>query len=59
MRSEHAHIGLGRGLPAAGGAAAARAAYASLQRELRRWYRRLARKLRCEGARGTNRTTRP
>ncbi|HUU57844.1 MAG TPA: hypothetical protein VMW93_10910 [bacterium] len=59
MRSEYAHISLGRNVPAgAGGAAAARAAYASLHRELRRWYRRLARKLRNEGARGSSQTTR-
>jgi hypothetical protein len=59
MRAEHAHVNLGRNLTAgAEDVGAARAAYASLRRELRRWYRRLARRRRAEAVRGTSQTTR-
>jgi hypothetical protein len=50
MRSEHAHIYIGRGRAGKADAAAARATYSSLRRELRIWYRRLARKLRAPTA---------
>ncbi|MEE9456593.1 MAG: hypothetical protein V3W11_05535 [bacterium] len=50
MRSENAHMYSGRGSAGKGGAASARAACSSLRRELRIWYRRLARRLRSEPA---------
>gem|GEM_PF-4575754 len=59
MRSEHAHIHLGRNGPGAkAGEAAARATWSSLRRELRVWYRRLAKRLRDERRREPYRLTR-
>jgi hypothetical protein len=50
MRSSHAHRALGTGRPPAGDPAGARAAAASLARELKAWLKRRRREARRAGA---------
>lgn len=56
MRSEHAHIFVGRGPAGKADAAASRAMCSSLRRELKVWYRRLRRRLRGKLPRGAYRS---